>query len=172
MSFTTIRPAGKSQMERERLYLADLVERAARRRDKHREIAARLSSLDMRENLTFAELKLRSLKLTDDEIASYLSWEGLAVKVCDLTEELTEAHLAAATERATLEAAQGRLDGERAARAAEAIQRRDMALEMDQLRILLQKTELQQTSRDGLVTQVMDLATERDLLRRDFAVAQ
>ena len=113
--------------------------------------------------------------MTDEEIVSHLSWEGLAVKVCDLTAELTEAQLAAATERATLEAAQGRLDSERAARAAEAIQRREMALEMDQLRIQLQKMELQQnilqTSKDGLVQQVMDLSAERDLLRRDFAMA-
>ena len=139
-------------------------------------MAARLASLDMRENLSFAELKLRSLKLTDEEIASHLSWEGLAVKVCDLTAELTEAQLAAATERATLEAAQGRLDGERAARAAETIQRHDMTLDMDQLRILLQTTALQretlQTARDGLVAQVMELTTERDLLKRDFTVAQ
>ena len=70
---------GETQIERERLYLADLVERAARRRDKHREIAARLATLDM---------KLRSLKLTDQEICDYLSWEGLVVKVCDLTAEL------------------------------------------------------------------------------------
>ena len=167
---------GASQIERERLYLADLVERAARRRDKHREMAARLATLDLREDLSFAELKLRSLKLTDDEIVSHLSWEGLAVKVCDLTAELTEAQLAAATERATLEAAQGRLDGERAARAAETIQRREMALEMDQLRILLQKTEHQQnvlqTSRDGLVAQVLELQSERDLLRSDLVSAQ
>ena len=88
------------------MYLADLVERAARRRDKHRKMAARLASLDIRVDLTFAELKLRSLKLTDKEICDYLSWEGLTVKVCDLTAELTEA--AVARERATLEAAQER----------------------------------------------------------------
>ena len=72
---------GETQIERERLYLADLVERAARRRDKHREMAARL--------LATLDMKLRSLKLTDQEIfCDYLSWDGLVVKVCDLTAEL------------------------------------------------------------------------------------
>ena len=48
------------------------------RRDKHLAMAARLASLDLREDLTYPELKLRSLKLTNPEICDFLSWKGLA----------------------------------------------------------------------------------------------
>ena len=51
---------------------AALLSYTAGRRDKHRAMAARLASLELREDLTYPELKLRSLKLTDREICDFL----------------------------------------------------------------------------------------------------
>ena len=84
---------GNTRVEKERNYLTELVDRAARRRDHCRSLAARLANLQVRDyqHLTSAEKRIRDNKLTNQELTQFLCWEDLAVLACDNHERLTAA---------------------------------------------------------------------------------
>ena len=60
--------------------LKELMDRAARRRDHCRSLAARLANLHIRDSryLTSAEERIRENKLTKRELEPFLCWENLA----------------------------------------------------------------------------------------------
>ena len=65
---------GESRVEKERALMVELIDRAARRRDKTREIAARLASLSVRDDvyMTKAERQIKGAKMSPEELKPFL----------------------------------------------------------------------------------------------------
>ena len=108
---------GDTRVEKERNLLKELVDRAARRRDHCRSLAARLANLQVRDScyLTSAERRIRENKLTNRELEPFLCWEDLAVLACENQERITAAGEESTALTSSLQATQRLLEEERTA---------------------------------------------------------
>jgi hypothetical protein len=98
---------GDTHEARKRAYLEDFKDKEARRRDKHCEMVARLSTLRHRETFSDAERRLRAKGVTSDEITQFASW--LATEACDLSSLMQTADRGIKNEHALRLAAQEEL---------------------------------------------------------------
>ena len=129
---------GDTHEARTRQYLDDFKDKEARRRDKHCQLVARLSTLRHRETLSDAERRLRSRGVTSDEITKLASWEGLAEENCDLHDLMQVAHKGIKTEHALRLAAEDELRAENVARDEVAAKAAELAVEVERLKRDLQ----------------------------------
>ena len=117
--------------------LNELIDRAARRRDHSRSLAARLANLQVRDTryLTSAEQRIRENKLTKQELEPFLCWEDLAHLACENQERITAAGNESTALTSSLQATQKLLEEERAAKTQAENRRKDLVLEMEALRL-------------------------------------
>ena len=128
---------GKTRVEKERNFLNDLVDRAARRRDHCRSLAARLANLHVRDyhHLTAAEKRIRDNKLTHQELTQFLCWEDLAILACDNRERLSAAETERVALTSSLQTTQALLEDERGAHLIWETRKKDLLLEMEELQV-------------------------------------